>query len=215
MKLIINITITILFISKSLLLADTKYDFFSAVHSGDIKSVKKYIDMGINIDLQDDKRRTALMISVYKNDIKMVNLLADNNADVNIQDQKLNSPFLYACARGLIEIVKLTYKTADTINVLNIYGSNALIAASEKGHLGTVKFLLENTDINVNHINHLSWTALLETVILGYDSYNYIEIVKLLLKHGADKNIKDNKGNNALYYAKVKGFKNIEKLLEE
>ena len=36
---------------------------------------------------------------------------------------------------------------------------------------------IENTDINVNHINNLSWTALLEVTILGNDSINYQEII--------------------------------------
>ena len=205
-KIINYSAIIILFISVNLF---GNTDFFNAVHRGDINAVSKYIKNGIDINIQDNRKRTALMIAVYKNDINMVKLLVKNNADVNIQDENLNSPFLYAGARGLLD------KKADTINVLNIYGGNALIPACEKGHLETVRFLLENTDINVNHINKLSWTALLEVVILGNDSKNYVEIVKLLLKHGADKNIKDNNGNDALYYAKTKGFKNIEKLLTD
>ena len=208
------IFIFILYIS-TIVFADTRSDFFSAVHSGDIKSVKEYIEMGINVNLQDERKRTPLMIATYKNDVKMVKLLVDNDANVNIQDEKLNSPFLYAGARGMLDIVKLTYKKADTRNVLNIFGGNALIPACEKGHLGTVKFLLENTDIDVNHINHLSFTALLEVVILGNDSLNYVEIVKLLLEHGADKNIKDKNGHDALYYAKARNLKNIEKLLAD
>ncbi|KLI48438.1 ankyrin repeat domain-containing protein [Brachyspira hyodysenteriae] len=204
----------ILYINTALF-ADTRSDFFSAVHSGDIKSVKEYIEMGINVNLQDEKRRTPLMIATYKNDVKMVKLLVDNDANVNIQDAKLNSPFLYAGANGMLDIVKLTYKKADTRNVLNIFGGNALIPACEKGHLGTVKFLLENTDIDVNHVNHLSFTALLEVTILGNDNINYVEIVKLLLEHGADKTIKDKNGHDALYYAKVRNLKNIEKLLIE
>ena len=210
MKIITYLSIIIFFISQHIF---GNTDFFNAVNRGDINAVSKYIKNGININIQDNKKRTALMIATYNNDIKMVKLLAENNADVNIQDENLNSPFLYAGARGLLDILKIIYKKADTINVLNIYGGNALIPACEKGHLETVRFLLENTDINVNHINKLSWTALLEVVILGDDSYHYVEIVKLLLKHGADKNIKDNRGNDALYYAKTKGFKNIEKLL--
>ena len=209
-KIINYSAVIILFISANLF---GNTDFFNAVHRGDINAVSKYIKNGIDINIQDNRKRTALMIAVYKNDINMVKLLVNNNADVNIQDENLNSPFLYAGARGLLDILKLLYKKADSINVLNIYGGNALIPACEKGHLETVRFLLENTDINVNHINKLSWTALLEVVILGNDSKNYVEIVKLLLKHGADKNIKDNNGNDALYYAKTKGFKNIEKLL--
>ena len=200
---------------SSILFADTRSDFFSALHSGDIKSVKKYIEMGINVNLQDERKRTPLMIATYKNDIKMVKLLVDNDADVNIQDEKLNSPFLYAGANGMLDIIKLTYKKADTRNVLNIFGGNALIPACEKGHLGTVKFLLENTDIDVNHVNHLSFTALLEVTILGNDNINYVEIVKLLLEHGADKTIKDKNGHDALYYAKARNLKNIEKLLAE
>uniref|UniRef100_UPI003F4BB1B6 ankyrin repeat domain-containing protein n=1 Tax=Brachyspira catarrhinii TaxID=2528966 RepID=UPI003F4BB1B6 len=204
-----------IFYISTILLADTKNDFFSAVHSGDIKSVKEYIEMGINVNLQDERKRTPLMIATYKNDVKMVKLLVDNDANVNIQDAKLNSPFLYAGANGMLDIVKLTYKKADTKNVLNIFGGNALIPACEKGHLGTVKFLLENTDIDVNHINHLSFTALLEVTILGNDNLNYVEIVKLLLEHGADKTIKDKNGHDALYYAKARNLKNIEKLLTE
>ena len=200
---------------SSILFADTRSDFFSALHSGDIKSVKKYIEMGINVNLQDERKRTPLMIATYKNDIKMVKLLVDNDADVNIQDEKLNSPFLYAGANGMLDMIKLTYKKADTRNVLNIFGGNALIPACEKGHLGTVKFLLENTDIDVNHVNHLSFTALLEVTILGNDNINYAEIVKLLLEHGADKTIKDKNGHDALYYAKARNLKNIEKLLAE
>lgn len=204
----------LLYIS-TILFADTRSDFFSAVHSGDIKLVKEYIEMGINVNLQDERKRTPLMIATYKNDVKMVKLLVDNDANVNIQDSKLNSPFLYAGANGMLDIVKLTYKKADTRNILNIFGGNALIPACEKGHLGTVKFLLENTDIDVNHINHLSFTALLEVTILGNDNLNYVEIVKLLLEHGADKTIKDKNGHDALYYAKARNLKNIEKLLTE
>ncbi len=204
-------SIVIIFFTAAL--AFSNDNFFAAVHKGDINSVSQYLKNGININIQDNKKRTALMIAAYNNDVKMAKLLVENGADVNIQDENLNSPFLYAGARGLLDILKLLYKKADTINVLNIYGGNALIPACEKGHLETVRFLLENTDIDVNHVNKLSWTALLEVVILGNDSYNYVEIVKLLLKHGADKNIKDNRGNDALYYAKTKGFKNIEKLL--
>lgn len=204
-----------IFYISTILLANTRNDFFSAVHSGDIKSVKEYIEMGINVNLQDERKRTPLMIATYKNDVKMVKLLVDNDANVNIQDEKLNSPFLYAGANGMLDIVKLTYKKADTRNVLNIFGGNALIPACEKGHLGTVKFLLENTDIDVNHINHLSFTALLEVTILGNDNLNYVEIVKLLLEHGADKTIKDKNGHDALYYAKARNLKNIEKLLTE
>ena len=218
MRFIIKFIVISLLISNILISANTediKGAFFSAVHSGNLKSANQYIEMGININVQDEMRRTGLMIAMYKNDMKMAKLLIDNGADVNIQDQKLNSPFLYACEKGYINILKIMYKEADTKNILNIYGANALILACEKGHLETTRFLLENTDIEVNHIDNLSRTALLEIAIFGKDTINYVEIVKLLLSYGADKTIKDNQGHNALFYAKERNLINIEQLLKD
>lgn len=215
MKLTFKSIILVLIISKLLLSADLKSGFFNAVHSGNINSVEEYIKMGINVDIQDDMKRTALMIAMYKNDMKIAKLLIDNDANVNIQDQKFNTPFLYAAEKGNINIIKLIYKKADVKNVLNIYGANALTLACEKGNLETVKFLLENTDISINHINNLSRTALLEVTVFGKDTINYVEIVKLLLQYGADKSIKDKKGHDALYYARERKLNNIEKLLTD
>lgn len=187
--------------------------FLEFVQNGNISKAEELLKNGADINAQNSNGATALMTAVYNNDISMVKMLMKYNPNVNIQDKSKNSPFLYAGARGYLDILKLIYKKADTRNVVNIYGGNALIPACEKGHLETVIFLLENTDINVNHINNLSWTALLEVTILGNDNKNYQEIVKVLLKHGADKNIKDNSGKTALDYAKERNLKNIERLL--
>ena len=203
----------ILFFSINLHANETNKNFFKYVDNGNTEKVVEYLNNGVNINAQDINGKTALMTAVYNNDVYMVRTLMKYNPDVNIQDKSKNSPFLYAGAKGYLDILKLIYRKADTRNVVNIYGGNALIPACEKGHLDTVIFLLENTDINVNHINKLSWTALLEVTVLGNDNKNYQEIVKVLLKHGADKNIKDNSGKTALDYAKERNLKNIERLL--
>ena len=58
----------------------------------------------------------------------------------------------------------------------------------------TVRLLLDRSKIDVNHINNLGWTALLEAVILSDGGPRHIEIVRLLLAAGADPNIADNDG---------------------
>ncbi len=44
--------------------------------------------------------------------------------------------------------------------------------------------------------------------------YNQQAVVQLLLKHAADKSLKDDLGKTALDYANEKGFKDLEKLLK-
>jgi uncharacterized protein len=42
-----------------------------------------------------------------------------------------------------------------------------LIPASEHGHIDAIQELLTKTDIDVNHVNELGWTALMEVSVLN------------------------------------------------
>jgi ankyrin repeat protein len=70
------------------------------------------------------------------------------------------------------------------------------------------------TRINVNHVNRLGWTALLEAVILGNGGPRHVEIVRLLLGGGADPNIADREGVTPLTHARRRGFAEIVSILE-
>ena len=76
----------------------------------------------------------------------------------------------------------------------NRFGGNALIPACERAHVETVKLLL-TTKIDVNHVNNLGWTCLLEIVILGDGGARHVEVAKLVLAAGADPNIADKDGD--------------------
>lgn len=187
--------------------------FFQAVQDGDHSEIKKLLKQGININSQDKQGRTALMSATYANDVETARVLIENGADVNIQDNIKNSPFLYAGAEGFLEILKFTIDAGADPAILNRYGGTALIPASEHGYVDVVKELLENTSVNVNHINHLGWTALMEAIVLNDGGEQQQETIKLLIKHGADVNIPDSEGVTPLQHAKERNFKEIEKIL--
>jgi uncharacterized protein len=138
-----------------------------AATSGDAVKVKDLLATGAAIDARDPAKRTALLIATRANKIEVARLLIETGADVNAKDNIRDTPFLYAGAEGRNEILKLILATgkanlADT----NRYGGNAIIPASHHGHLETVRILLA-AGIDVNHVNNLGWTALIEAVILG------------------------------------------------
>ena len=70
------------------------------------------------------------------------------------------------------------------------------------------------TDIDINHVNRLGWTALLETILLSDGSPKQQEIVQLLIVAGADVNLVDGDGVTPLRHARKKGFKEIVAMLE-
>ncbi|MFD0829788.1 ankyrin repeat domain-containing protein [Neobacillus sp. M.A.Huq-85] len=190
-----------------------KEQFFKAVEKGNIAEINNLLNQGVNINSQDRVGRTALMIATYANDIETVKALIEKGADVNIQDHLKNNPFLYAGAEGYIGILKLTIEVGANPKLLNRYGGTALIPASEHGYVDVIKELLEKTEIDVNHINNLGWTALMEAIVLNDGGKKQQEAIKLLIEHGADVNIPDSKGVTPFQHANERNFEEIEKIL--
>ncbi|WP_108585420.1 ankyrin repeat domain-containing protein [Paenisporosarcina sp. OV554] len=176
-------------------------------------TISRLIKEGVNINAQDSKGRTATMIATYNNDIATAKILIEAGADVNIQDGLQNNPFLYAGAEGYFDILKLTIDAGADPTITNRYGGTALIPASEHGYVNVVKELLIHTDTDVNHINNLGWTALLEAIILNDGNEKQQQTVQLLVDYGADVKISDKNDVTPLQHARKKGYKEIEEIL--
>ena len=68
---------------------------------------------------------------------------------------------------------------------------------------------LLRTDIPLDHVNELGWTALLEAVVLGDGGRAHQRIVRLLVDAGADTAIPDRDGVTALEHARRRGYDEI------
>jgi hypothetical protein len=73
--------------------------------------------------------------------------------------------------------------------------------------------LLITAGVDVDHVNNLGLTALLETVILGDGGPTYIEIVRLLVAARANLNIADRDGVTSLRHANLRGYSEIARIL--
>jgi len=186
-----------------------------AAASKDTALIIRLIEAGANIDAQDSQGRTAVMIATYNHDVASAKALIESGANVNLQDDMKNSPFLYAGAEGYLDILKLTIQAGADPTITNRFGGTALIPASEHGYVEVVKELLITTKIDVNHINNLGWTALLEAIILNNGDQKQQETIKLLIQHGADVNISDYEQVTPLKHAHDRGFKEIVQVLEQ
>lgn len=189
--------------------------YFTAIRKGDLTTVKELLKNNIAINLKDAHNETGVIIATDRNDLAMVKLFLEHGADINLASDKIdNTPIMIASVKGYVDMVRLLIeKSNPDMTILNGYGGTALIPACERGHVAVVKILLEKTNVKVNHINKLGWTALLEAIVLSNGDKNQQEIVKLLLAHGADKNIADKNGITPLEHAKKRGFKELVTLL--
>lgn len=184
------------------------------VEKNDIEGVKRILGNGVNVNTRDKNKRSLLLIATVNQQVEMAKLLVVHGADVNQQDDKMDSPFLYAGASGQTELIKLFLAHGARFDIFNRYNGTALIPACERGHVETVKVLVQTKGFPINHVNRLGWTALLEAVILGNGGKKHQEIIQILKDGGADLNIADHDGITALQHAKSRGFEKIVKILE-
>ncbi|QOS80496.1 ankyrin repeat domain-containing protein [Paenibacillus sp. JNUCC31] len=187
----------------------------AAAEAGHTDDVLRFITRGTGLNARDALGRTPLMAAVHGNKIETVGMLINAGADINIRDQRLDNPLLYASAEGLCEVVELAVKAGANTRLTNRFGGTALIPASDRGHVDIVEILLTSTDVDVNHINNLEWTALLEAVILGDGGSRHQQIVALLLQHGADPFIADREGVTALEHARRHHYIEMERMLTQ
>jgi ankyrin repeat protein len=180
---------------------------------GDLAGIERLLDSGANIDARDDLGRTAVMAATYARQSEAVALLFSRGANPDLRDNMLNNPFLYAGAEGLLDILKLAHEAGANPAIPNRYGGVAIIPAAEHGHLDVIEFLLDQTSIDVNHVNNLGWTALLETIILSDGGPTHQQVVRVLVAGGADPNLADAEGLTPLAHARQRGFIKIERPL--
>jgi uncharacterized protein len=184
-----------------------------ATQRGEKETVLILLQQGADINVIDAQGRTPIMLATYQHNTDMVRALLQAGAGVNIRDNNKENPLLHSAAQGWLDILRLAIEAHADTRLTNRFGGISIIPASERGHIEIVRELLTRTSINVNHVNNLGWTALLEAIILSNGDKAHQQIVQLLVDYGADINLADKDGVTPLQHTRERGFTEIERIL--
>jgi ankyrin repeat protein len=188
----------------------------AAVERGDLAEVRRLVGAhkaSAHLETRDGQGRTALLLAVDANRVEIARALIEAGASVNAQAANLDTPWLLAGARGRTEIIAMMLPKRPDLTIRNRFGGNALIPACERAHVAAVPLLL-STGIDVNHVNDLGWTCLLEIVILGDGGPRHQEVARLVLAAGADPNLADKAGITPLAHARSRGQGEVARIIE-
>jgi ankyrin repeat protein len=183
-----------------------------AASAGRAADVARLIAAGSDLEASDPQGRTPLLLAVAGNHVAVAKALLTAGASPNAQAANRDTPWLLAGASGRTEIVAAMLPLKPDLSIRNRYGGNALIPACERAHVETVRLLL-TSGIDVNHVNDLGWTCLLEIVLLGDGGAPHREVAKLVLAAGADPNLADRDGVRPLVHARARGQSEIARLI--
>ena len=184
-----------------------------AAARGDVDTLQRLVAAAVSPESANAAGETPLLLAVKNNHLAAAAMLIEAGSNINAQAVNKDSPWLLAGALGRTEMLRHMLPKGPDFSLRNRFGGNALIPACERAHVETVKLLL-TTKIDVNHVNDLGWTCLLEIVILGDGGPRHVEVAKLVLAAGADPNIADKDGVSPLAHARRKGQTQIARLIE-
>ncbi len=186
----------------------------AAATAGDIDKVRRLLDANTPVDSLGPDGGTALSAAVVEDHANVAGLLLDAGASVNVQAANQDTPWLLAGELGRGEILQLMLLHEPDFSIRNRFGGNALIPACERGHVDAVRVLLRS-EIDLDHVNNLGWTCLLELVVLGDGGTEHQAVARLVLAAGADPNLGDREGVTATQHARLRGQREIEAIFAE
>lgn len=192
---------------------DADQRLLRAAASGDADAAALALRDGASLETRDAHRRTPLLLAAAADHGDVARVLVALGADPDALDDRHDSPWLVTGVTGSAAMGRILITSHPDLTLRNRFGGVSVIPASERGHSDYVQWVV-GTSIDVNHVNDLGWTALLEAVILGDGSSPYQRIVRTLLAAGADPTIADHDGVTALEHARRLGQTRVADLLE-
>jgi ankyrin repeat protein len=165
--------------------ADAGGELLVAARAGDVDRVRSLLERDAAVDARDASGATALVAAAYSNHVEVARSLIEAGADVNAKDESQQSCYLIATSEVGDDprLLELTLANGADVDAKDGYIGTGLIRAADRGHVRIVERLLD-TEVEIDHVNRLGWTALLEAIILGGGDRGHTEVVRLLVEAG-------------------------------
>ena len=142
-------------------------------------------------------------------------LLLAKGANANALDRQRYDVVTIAAVADDVPMLKLVLEGgASAKNVTSPYDGTALIAAAHLGHVEVVQMLIK-AGAPLDHVNNLTWTALMESIVLGDGGKRHTETLRALVQAGANVNLPDRAGITPLAHARGRGYKEMAQILEK
>ncbi len=182
-------------------------DYFRAIQTDDTRTVTTLLFRGMDPNTVDPNGVPGLVLAVRDGSLKVAHLLlAQNKTHLEARTPQDESALMMAALNGNEDLVKLLMaKGAD----INKTGWTPLHYAATKGHLGTIKLLLDKSAyIDAESPNK-------STPLMMAAMYGTFDAVKLLIDEGADPLLKNALNLTALDFAKQANRADSVALLEK
>jgi len=205
---------------------------FYAIKYKAFNALKSLLNLGLNVNHQNNKGDTPLHYAAYFGDHSLCQMLIDSNASINIPNKKGITPLMYGAYKGSLEVVKLLALKQGDLNNPDKLGNTSLFYAVSSKKLKVLNYLIEQganlyvknyqdetlhhaiaknglltmNDVLLNHRLPPDYKNIYKQTPLHFAAKNGNELlVESYLKYGLNPLMKDSFDKTPLMYAKPYG----------
>lgn len=186
--------------------------WFDAIKNNDLSTIASTLESKeIDVNVQDDEKRTGLIIACNNMNVDIVKILLKYDADIFKTNKFNQTPFICACGAGSVEIMKTLLEKGANINDCDDKNSSAFMYSCFSNREKAISFFLERNDVDFKKCNDYG-----ETGFMSICKQGSLNIVKLFdEKQLADVYFQNDEGQTPFISSCVYGQYDIALFLAE
>ncbi|KAL8797765.1 MAG: hypothetical protein Q9195_000117 [Heterodermia aff. obscurata] len=170
-----------------------------AAFDGQLKSMEALVSRHANVNSEDKWSQTALLLASWQNHPDAVQWLLSHGANIDAPNKWGLTPLIVAARFGHTKPMRILLEAEANRELEDHNGYTALALAAFHGHVAAVRLLIEHK-ADVNARNKLGDTAMMQAIRKNLTD-DYVEIVQLLVKSGANAELPNQSGVTPLMKA--------------
>lgn len=162
--------------------------------------IESLLEHGADINILDEQHRTPLHFAVVADRIPVIKLLILKGANIDIQSSSGRSPLLESVINGNYPVARILIEAGAQLDLVDTKGTSVLhqLCFCRDLNLDMIRLVLEKKG-NPNISNLKGGTPLMFASAMK--RHFSVDLIKLLLAHGASITQTDKHGRSAIHFA--------------